>query len=134
MLALWNGPATVALYIPFPKMHPEAASCLQSTLEYLLKSVENLAVATDREPALAASVMYATEESPTVHCSINEETTGLEEGWRNEHVWSQLFENRPYLDIYDAEYPVGALRQLALDLVRPRFHLTDLSSCLYTRR
>lgn len=67
---------------------------------------------------MAASLMYANQESPTVHCMISEETTGLEEGWLNEHVWSQLFENRPYLDIYDGEYPVGSLRQLALDLVR----------------
>ena len=118
MLALWNGPATVAVYIPYPKSHPSAAACADNALQYLHASIEALSRSgVTGGHAIAASLMYANEQSPTVHCTITEETTGLEAGWRDEDIWTQLFENRPYLDIYDAEYPVGSLRQLALDLV-----------------
>jgi hypothetical protein len=115
MLSLWNGPATVALYIPFPKEHPAAGPCVERSLAYLKASTRGK---NSSGYALAASLMYAKMESPTVHCTITEDTTGLEPGWRNEHVWTQLFKNTPYIDIYDAEYPVGSLRQLAFDLVR----------------
>lgn len=116
MLELWNGPASAAVYIPYPKEHPEAAACVDRTLAYLNTSLPQSGSTSGH--AMAASLMYANMESPNVHCTITEESTGLEEGWMNDHVWTQLFNHRPYLDIYDAEYPVGSLRQLALDLVR----------------
>lgn len=46
-------------------------------------------------------------------------STGLETVRLNETRWRQQFQGRPYLNIYDAEYPVGELRQAALDMVRP---------------
>lgn len=46
-------------------------------------------------------------------------STGLEKVHINETRWRQQFDGKPYLDMYDAEYPVGELRQAALDLVRP---------------
>lgn len=134
MLALWNGPATVAVYIPYPKAHPSAAACAAKTLEYLRASIKALSHSRGTGGHVAASLMYANEESPTVHCTITEETTGLEAGWRDEDVWTQLFENRPYLDIYDAEYPVGSLRQLALDLVRAPSLPGDSSTAASQRR
>lgn len=119
MLSLWNGPATVAVYIPFPKMHPDAAPCAERALNYLNSSIEALTEdGSSQGPAIAASLMYSIEESPTIHCMITDDATGLEPGWLNDHVWQQLFDNMPYVHVYDSEYPVGTLRQVALDLVR----------------
>ena len=144
MLALWDGPASVAVYVPLPKSAPEAAACRKRVLAYLSTTADKLrrwrqqrAGAPEAPPdhPLHVSFLYATARVPNMGCDLSEDSTGLEEGTMDEALWRQQFEGKPYIDIYDAEYPVGALRQLALDAVRrPSSRASSRASSRTSRR
>lgn len=128
MLALWDGPASVAVYIPIPRSSPEAPACRERVVEYLAATADKLrawrqeradAAEAPSDHPLHVSFLYATAKTPNMGCELTEESTGLDPGTMDEALWREQFEGKPYIDIYDAEYPVGALRQLALDAVRP---------------
>ena len=122
MLALWNGPASVAVYIPAPKGSPQAATCRDQVAAYVTAMAERVDAHTARHgsnAALLVSFLYANHVSPNIHCHLTEDSTGLEAGYLDEALWQEQFHGKEYLTIYDAEYPVGALRQLAMNPVCP---------------
>jgi hypothetical protein len=124
MLHLWLGPMTLAVYIPAPEGTPKAKKCREQVLSYLEGTIAAINRATEGKGhphlALHTSFLYGNHDSPTIHCTLSEDSTGLEPSWTDMNSWKKQFGTKPYIDIYDAEYPVGALRQLALTMVRGR--------------
>lgn len=125
MAALWNGPISLAVFVPAPLGTPEAASCRARVTEYLRSTIDHFKplLGAPSHLALTVSLLYARDHAPTVHCELTEASTGFEKSGRDDELWRRQFEGRPYIDIYDGEYPVGAMRQLALDGVRHRIPL-----------
>ena len=131
MMTLYQGPISLAVYIPEPESGPTAAQCRDRSIEYIRASVEHLRNGPAGHTSnlkVSVSLLYANSASPSIHCNLSEASTGLEESWTDSEAAAQLA-GRGYLAYYDAEYPVGALRQLALDAVcsarahkRPREH------------
>jgi hypothetical protein len=126
MLALWDGPASIAVYIPIPRNHATAAKCRSDVLEHISTTASHLkalrngtadASGTLTAPPLMVSLLYANHVSPNIGCNISEHSTGLEVASLDRNLWENQFSMAPYIDVYDAEYPVAALRQLALDAV-----------------
>lgn len=128
---------SLAVYIPAPELSEEAAVCRERVLAYLARTLQLLEppgrAADDKHRphlSLQVALLHANHLSPTIHCDLSESSTGLEQGWRNETRWAEQFEGTAYIDVYDAEYPVGALRQLALDMVRSAYLcMRNLPSC-----
>ena len=121
MMTLYQGPISLAVYIPESESGPTAAQCRDRSIKYIRASVEHLRNGPAGHTSnlkVSVSLLYATNStSPSIHCDISEASTGLEESWTDSEAAAQLV-GRGYLAYYDAEYPVGALRQLALDAVR----------------
>lgn len=119
MMALYDGPLSLAVYIPFPAGTPDAATCRAKVMAYMATSRERVRKAGKDAMPFAMSLLYADAPSPTLHCNLTEASTGFEDPWRDEQLWtSQFGSNATAVDFHYAEYPVGSMRQLAKDAVR----------------
>lgn len=132
MLHLWQGPATLAVYIPAPLGSRQAVQCCKQVHSYLQATVNRNAGKHACGP-LRVSYLYTRQGLPSAHCRLSEGSTGLEPR-TDQQMWAERFSDKPYIYQYDEEYPVAALRQLALDMVCPlRFapEQSNSSSTMY---
>lgn len=117
-MALFNGPVSLAVYIPYPHTTPQADACRARVLAYMHTTPNKLSNADDGVAPFAMSFLYAVAPSPILSCDLSEATTGFEEPRRNHTLWQKLYASATAVDFYYGEYPVGAMRQLAKDAVR----------------
>lgn len=117
-MALYNGPVSLAVYIPYPHSTPEADACRVRVLAYMRTTPNKLSNADDGVAPFAMSFLYAVAPSPILSCDLSEATTGFEEPRRNHTLWQKLYASATAVDFYHGEYPVGAMRQLAKNAVR----------------
>lgn len=113
MIGLWGGPVALSVFIPMPRDSKEGSLCRTQVLSYIQNTIQQL----DSPPPLAVSLLYSNVVSPILKCELKESTDGVAAGYYRTTIWANYFDDREYIDIYDAEYPTGTLRQLALDLV-----------------
>ena len=113
MMGLWGGPVSAALFIPYPKPDPRAKQCLDKIISYMTPY-------TDKHPAgISLAALYALEESAGNDCNVFPGMTGNEKGTFKRELWDSRYKpNGTYIDVWDGEYPINALRNVAKRQVR----------------
>ena len=103
----WDGPMSMAIYIPYPKTDPRGASCRGRVVDFVR------AMSVDRPGPLVLSLMYANMEATANHCNFTARPGEVLPMYFNLPLWRSRYANSSYLDIWDGLYPVNAMRNLA---------------------
>jgi hypothetical protein len=113
---LWRGPISLAIYMPFRQTDARGMLCRARVRDYL-----EVHPGVNLGHPFAVSLLYATGQVPTLSCELNDTSTGFETPTTDPRAFEERFGADPgWQVLWDAEYPVNALRTLARNVVRVR--------------
>ena len=103
----WQGPISIALLVPYPVGDLRATQCRTRLIEYVQNSARNYPA------SVSLSLLYSLEEAANNHCNITDDMTGQEPAHFDPDLWNSRYKGKVYVDIWDGEFPVNNLRNLA---------------------
>lgn len=108
--------------MPFAAESALASVCRADVLAFL-----DIAPRVNPRFPFAVSLLYASGPVPTLDCNVDEKKTGFETATAERQLAAQrMFDDRfgpqpSWAQVYNAEYPVNALRSVSRNMVRAKF-------------